>query len=305
MNIKKPCLICITGPTAVGKTAISIQLARYFETEILSFDSRQIYKELNIGTAKPTVEERKGILHHFIDEISVNIPFSAGDFQKQGLQRLKALFQKYTTVIAVGGTGLYLKALTEGLDKFPEINSDIRKKLQQEYQNEGLAPLLKKLQELDFVTFQKIDKQNPQRVLRALEVCIQTGKPYSSFLQKNDVKRDFNVLKIGLNMPRNELYARINARVLNMIEQGLLQEVQELIEKNFDFSLNALNTVGYKEIYAYLNGQYDLNTAISLIQQNTRHYAKRQLTWFRADTEIQWFEPHQYSEILQYIQERT
>ncbi len=305
MNTKKPCLVCITGPTAVGKTAISIQLARYFETEILSFDSRQIYKELNIGTAKPTVEERKGILHHFIDEISVNTPFSAGDFQKQGLQRLKALFQKYTTVIAVGGTGLYLKALTEGLDVFPEINADLRKNLQEQYQNQGLAPLLKKLQELDFVTFQKIDKQNPQRVLRALEVCMQTGKPYSSFLQKNDVKRDFNVLKIGLNMPRNELYARINARVLNMIEQGLIQEVQELIEKNFDFSLNALNTVGYKEIYAHLNREYDLNTAISLIQQNTRHYAKRQLTWFRADTEIQWFEPHQYSQILQYIHECT
>lgn len=305
MKTQKPCLVCIAGPTAVGKTVLAIQLAEYFQTEILSFDSRQIYKELNIGTAKPSVEERNGIIHHFIDEISVNTAFSAGDFEKQGLQRLEKLFKEYPLVIAVGGTGLYLKALTEGLDKFPEINPEIRKKLQQQYEMHGLQPLLEQLAQLDPVTFQKIDRHNPQRVLRALEVCIQTDKPYSSFLAKNNVKREFDVLKIGLNMPRNELYERINSRVLNMIQQGLVQEVQKLVAQNFDFSLNALNTVGYKEIYAYLNGEYDLNTAISLIQQNTRHYAKRQLTWFRADTQIQWFEPQQYAEILQYIQQRT
>lgn len=305
MITQKPCLICITGPTAVGKTDLAIKLAQYFQTEVLSFDSRQIYKELNIGTAKPTIEERKGIIHHFIDEISVNTPFSAGDFEKQALQRLTYLFQKYNFVVAVGGTGLYLKALTEGLDVFPEISPTIRQKLQQEYQLYGLPHLLEQLAELDSITFEKIDKHNPQRVLRALEVCLQTNKPYSSFLTQNKVKREFNVLKIGLNMPRNELYARINARVLNMIEQGLVEEIEQLVAQHFDFSLNALNTVGYKEIYAHLNGEYDLNTAISLIQQNTRHYAKRQLTWFKADTQIQWFEPHQYSQILQYIQECT
>jgi len=301
MNTQKGRLICILGPTAVGKTALAIQLAEYFQTEILSFDSRQIYKEISIGTAKPTMEERKGIPHHFIDEISVLTPFSAGDFEKQALQRLEQLFQMHKTVIATGGTGLYLKALTEGLNTFPETDTALRQSLQQQYEVNGLKPLLEKLQELDTITFEKIDKYNPQRVLRALEVCIQTGKPYSSFLSNHKAERNFEVLKIGLNLPRADLYARINTRVLQMIEQGLVQEVQQLIQQNFDFSLNALNTVGYKEIYAYLHGEYDLNTAISLIQQNTRRYAKRQLTWFRADTEIQWFEPQQYSQILEYI----
>jgi tRNA dimethylallyltransferase len=301
MNTQKGRLICILGPTAVGKTALAIQLAEYFQTEILSFDSRQIYKEISIGTAKPTMEERKGIPHHFIDEISVLTPFSAGDFEKQALQRLEQLFQTHKIVIAVGGTGLYLKALTEGLNTFPETDTALRQSLQQQYEVNGLKPLLEKLQELDTITFEKIDKYNPQRVLRALEVCIQTGKPYSSFLSNHKAERNFEVLKIGLNLPRADLYARINTRVLQMTQQGLVQEVKKLMEQNFDFSLNALNTVGYKEIYAYLHGEYDLNTAISLIQQNTRRYAKRQLTWFRADTEIQWFEPQQYSQILEYI----
>jgi len=301
MNTQKGRLICILGPTAVGKTALAIQLAEYFQTEILSFDSRQIYKEISIGTAKPTMEERKGIPHHFIDEISVLTPFSAGDFEKQALQRLEQLFQTHKIVIAVGGTGLYLKALTEGLNTFPETDTILRLSLQQQYEVNGLKPLLEKLQELDIVTFEKIDKYNPQRVLRALEVCIQTGKPYSSFLSNHKAERNFEVLKIGLNLPRADLYARINTRVLQMMQQGLVQEVKKLMEQNFDFSLNALNTVGYKEIYAYLHGEYDLNTAISLIQQNTRRYAKRQLTWFRADTEIQWFESQQYSQILEYI----
>jgi len=301
MNTQKGRLICILGPTAVGKTALAIQLAEYFQTEILSFDSRQIYKEISIGTAKPTMEERKGIPHHFIDEISVLTPFSAGDFEKQALQRLEQLFQTHKIVIAVGGTGLYLKALTEGLNTFPETDTILRLSLQQQYEVNGLKPLLEKLQELDTITFEKIDKYNPQRVLRALEVCIQTGKPYSSFLSNHKAERNFEVLKIGLNLPRADLYARINTRVLQMMQQGLVQEVKKLMEQNFDFSLNALNTVGYKEIYAYLHGEYDLNTAISLIQQNTRRYAKRQLTWFRADTEIQWFESQQYSQILEYI----
>jgi tRNA dimethylallyltransferase len=301
MNTQKGRLICILGPTAVGKTALAIQLAEYFQTEILSFDSRQIYKEISIGTAKPTMEERKGIPHHFIDEISVLTPFSAGDFEKQALQRLEQLFQTHKIVIAVGGTGLYLKALTEGLNTFPETDTALRQSLQQQYEVNGLKPLLEKLQELDTITFEKIDKYNPQRVLRALEVCIQTGKPYSSFLSNHKAERNFEVLKIGLNLPRADLYARINTRVLQMTQQGLVQEVKKLMEQNFDFSLNALNTVGYKEIYAYLHGEYDLNTAISLIQQNTRRYAKRQLTWFRADTGIQWFEPQQYSQILEYI----
>lgn len=298
-------LICIVGPTAVGKTALSIQLAEYFNTEILSFDSRQIYKELNIGTAKPTLEERKGIIHHFIDEISISTPFSAGDFEKQALARLKQCFEHHSIMISVGGTGLYLKALTEGLDTFPTIPPTLRQKLQQDYNTHGLSPLLEQLSILDPITYQKIDKYNPQRVLRALEVCLQTGKPYSSFLAKNKVKREFNTIKIGLNLAREELYARINHRVLQMTAQGLIQEVQDLIHQQFDFTSNALNTVGYKEIYAYLQGQYDLNTAIHLIQQNTRRYAKRQLTWFKADPEIQWFEPHQYTQILQYIHERT
>ncbi|MCS7077749.1 MAG: tRNA (adenosine(37)-N6)-dimethylallyltransferase MiaA [Bacteroidia bacterium] len=298
----QPCLICIVGPTAVGKTALSIQLAQHFNTEILSFDSRQIYKELTIGTAKPTVLERKGIVHHFIDEISIVQSYSAGDFQKQASARLEQLFQKYKVVIAVGGTGLYLKALLEGLDSFPEPDWTLRCTLQEQYQTEGLVPLLQQLSSLDPVTYQNVDKHNPRRVLRALEVCLQTGKPYSSFLSQNKVKPYFKVIKIGLNMPRAELYKRIDVRVLQMIEQGLVQEVQGLIVQNADFTSNALNTVGYKEIYAYLQGQSDLSMAIHLIQQNTRRYAKRQLTWFNADKEIQWFEPHQWVEILRYIE---
>lgn len=303
MKAKKPCLICIAGPTAVGKTTLSIELAEYLNTEILSFDSRQIYKELNIGTAKPSLEERKGIIHHFIDEISVYQSFSAGDFEKQALKRLNTLFCQYSVVVAVGGTGLYLKALTEGLDTFPKIDTDIRQSIQNEYALQGLPPLLEKLKALDFVTYDKIDKNNPQRVMRALEVCLQTGKTYSSFLTRQKTERNFSIIKIGLTLPRTELYARINARVLQMIEQGWIQEVQTLIDKKFDFSLNALNTVGYKEIYAYLHGEYDWNTAIALIQQNTRRYAKRQLTWFNADAEMKWFNPTTYKEILEYIQQ--
>ncbi|MCS7027128.1 MAG: tRNA (adenosine(37)-N6)-dimethylallyltransferase MiaA [Bacteroidia bacterium] len=294
-------LICIVGPTAVGKTALSIELAQYYKTEILSFDSRQIYKELNIGTAKPTVQERKGIPHHFIDELSITQKFSAGEFQQQSTARLESLFQKYNVVIAVGGTGLYLKALLEGLDIFPQIDLQVRQTLQDRYQKEGLKNLVAELACLDPITYQNIDKHNPRRVLRALEVCLQTGKPYSSFLAKKNIKHNFKIIKIGLNLPRQELYTRINARVLRMIEKGLISEVQNLIDQNVDFSLNSLNTVGYKEIYAYLHQQYDLDTAIDLIQQNTRRYAKRQLTWFRADTQVQWFEPDQYQEILAFL----
>lgn len=292
-------LICIVGPTAIGKTALSIKLAEAYNTEILSADSRQFFKEMSIGTAVPSLEEKEAAPHHFIQHISIEDEYSVGDFEKEALSTTKELFKENTVLILVGGSGLYVKSLLEGLDKFPEINPDIRRDLNEELTEEGLEPLQKKLKLVDPDFYRQIDLENPQRVIRALEVSLGTGKPYSSFLQKQKTPREFEVIKIGLTAPREEIYKRINRRVDIMMKEGLLEEAKSLYPQR---NLNALKTVGYKELFSFLEGKMNLEEAILEIKKNTRRFAKRQLTWFRKEKDILWFEnTTPVEEILAYI----
>ena len=280
-------LINIVGPTAIGKTALSIKVARHYHTEIISADSRQFFKEMNIGTAVPEQEELKAAPHHFIQHISVENQYSVGNFEKDAIKKLDELFRKNSVVIMVGGSGLYIKAVTEGLDEFPKVDPEIRKNLNKHLKEDGIDWLQQKLFVLDPEYYRNIDVQNPHRLIRALEICIATGKPFSSFLHQDKEKRDFKIIPIGLKADREILYERINKRVDLMIENGLVEEARALYPKR-DF--NALNTVGYKELFEYFEEKTDLETAISEIKKNTRRFAKRQLTWFRKDSEIQWFE---------------
>ncbi len=280
-------LIVITGPTAIGKTRISIQLAKYFDCEIISADSRQFYKEMSIGTAAPTADELKQATHHCIQHKSIQETYTVGDFEKDALHKIDALFKHNNYIILVGGSGLYIDAITKGLDNFPEVDPDIRKKLQEEYATYGIENLQQQLKVLDPIHYEKIDLQNTHRVMRALEVCIGSGKPYSSFLNTEKKTRPFNSIKIGITAERPIIYDRINKRVELMIKEGLIDEVKNLYAYK---SLNALNTVGYKEIFNYLDTIWDLNFAILEIKKNTRRFAKRQLTWFKKDLETTWFD---------------
>ncbi|UJH91198.1 tRNA (adenosine(37)-N6)-dimethylallyltransferase MiaA [Antarcticibacterium sp. 1MA-6-2] len=285
--MKNKNLVAIVGPTAIGKTSLSIALARAFHTEIISADSRQFYKEMNIGTAAPTAEELQAAPHHFIHNISIQDEYSVGDYERDALQKIEDLFQKSPILILVGGSGLYVKSLLEGLDNFPEVDPLIRKQLNQQLNEQGLSPLKEKLNQLDPFYFSRVDIENPHRVIRALEICLGTGKPYSSFLEGAKQTRDFNAIKIGLTAPREIIYDRINMRVDLMMEQGLLEEAEHLYPLK---ELNALNTVGYKELFKYIEGDYSLEEAIAEIKKNTRRFAKRQLTWFRKEKDITWFE---------------
>ncbi len=280
-------LIVIVGPTAIGKTSLSIALAKYFNCEIVSADSRQFYKEMNIGTAAPTIDELKQAKHHFIQHKSIKDDYTVGDFEKEALEKLSKLFQNNDYAILVGGSGLYVDAVIKGLDYFPEVDPNVRKKLQEEYQNNGIELLQQQLQVLDPLYYQKVDLQNTHRVIRALEVSISSGKPYSTFLSATKKNRPFNTIKIGVIADRQIIYDRINLRVDLMIKEGLLDEVKSIHQYK---TLNALNTVGYKEIFNYLEDEWDLDFAISEIKKNTRRFAKRQLTWFRKDPEITWFD---------------
>ncbi|MCK6650234.1 MAG: tRNA (adenosine(37)-N6)-dimethylallyltransferase MiaA [Bacteroidia bacterium] len=294
-----PTLLVIAGPTAIGKTALSIQLAKHFNTSILSADSRQFFKEMSIGTAKPTQEEMQGITHYFIDSHSISEDFNVGKYETDAIQLLEKLFKEKDLVLLVGGSGLYVDAICNGLDELPEANENIRKQLEETYQTQGITALQEQLKELDPDYYAQVDLNNPQRLLRALEVCLSTGKPYSK--QRTGVKkeRNFKCIKIGLNTDREELYERINQRVDIMMQQGLLEEVKKLIHfKN----KNALQTVGYKELFDHLEGEISLNEAIELIKQHTRNFAKRQLTWFRRDEQIRWFEPKQLDDIISYVE---
>ncbi|MGF7079895.1 tRNA (adenosine(37)-N6)-dimethylallyltransferase MiaA [Mucilaginibacter sp. UYCu711] len=281
-------LIVIAGPTASGKTAAAIKLAQHYKTAIISADSRQFYREMAIGTAKPNWLELAAAKHYFIDSHSVTEPFSVGDFEKQGLALLDELFQSHNIVILVGGSGLYIKALCEGFDDMPQADVTVREQLNTEFALKGIAALQDELKTADPAYYDEVDLQNPQRIIRALEVYRSTGKPFSSFRKSTINKRPFDTLKIGLDLPRAVLYDRINQRVDEMIKDGLVEEVKELIPYR---SLNALNTVGYSEVFDYLDNKTDLNRAIELIKQNTRHFAKRQLTWFRKDKTIHWLQP--------------
>jgi tRNA dimethylallyltransferase len=293
-------LISIAGPTAIGKTAAAITLARYYQTEILSADSRQFYREMSIGTAKPSDTELAAATHHFINSQSIADSFNVGDFEEQGLARLQEIFKTRYTAIMAGGSGLYLKAITEGFDDLPNIDPAIRQNLNNLLAAQGISVLQEKLQQADPVYYNRVDLQNPQRLIRALEVFEGTGQPYSTYRKGSYKQRPFQTIKIGLDMPREELYERINLRVDDMFAQGLVHEVQQLLPYR---SLNALNTVGYSEIFDYLDGKTTLTRATELIKQNTRRFAKRQLTWFRKDQDVKWFNPANIPGIIAYINE--
>ncbi|CAH8283698.1 tRNA dimethylallyltransferase [Mariniflexile fucanivorans] len=280
-------LISIVGPTAIGKTALSIKLANYFNTEIISADSRQFFKEMSIGTAAPSQEELAAAKHHFIHHKSIQDIYNVGAFEKDALATLNRLFKTHDVVIMVGGSGLYVDAVVKGLDDFPEVNTSIRENLNTQLETEGLPYLQNQLKILDEVSYKNIAIDNPKRVIRALEICIGTGKPYASFLNKKNINRNFKTITIGLTAERETIYNRINQRVDMMMEQGLLEEVKTLLPfKN----LNALNTVGYKEIFNYLEGEWTLDFAVSEIKKNSRRFAKRQLTWFKRDENTFWFD---------------
>lgn len=280
-------LISIVGPTAIGKTQLSIKLASHFKTEIISADSRQFFKEMQIGTAAPSATELESVKHHFVHHMSIHDHYNVGNFEKDAIKKLNELFKKHNIVIMVGGSGLYVDAVTKGLDDFPELDPKIRENLNQQLEINGLDFLKKKLKELDIESYNSIAIDNPHRVIRALEVCLGTNKPYSSFLNKKKAKRSFKTISIGLNTERQIIYDRINQRVDLMVKEGLLNEVKSLLPYQ---DLNALNTVGYKEIFKYFNNEWTLDFAISEIKKNTRRFAKRQLTWFRKDDSIIWFD---------------
>jgi tRNA dimethylallyltransferase len=298
MSTDQKYLISVVGPTAVGKTAAAIQLANHYHTEILSADSRQLFREMSIGTAKPTADELRQAHHHFINTHNVTAPFSVGDFEKQGIAVLEHLFAKHNIAIMAGGSGLYVNAIINGFDDLPTAPPEIREELNQLLATKGIDFLQQKLLSVDPIYYRQVDLNNPQRLIRALEVYQSTGKPYSSYRTGSLVKRDFSVIKIGLDLPREELYNRINQRVDLMIADGLVDEVKSLTQYR---NLNALNTVGYTEVFDYLDGKTDLPAAIALIKQNTRRFAKRQLTWFRKDKDIQWFKPTDVLIIQEYI----
>ena len=280
-------LITIVGPTAIGKTSLSIEIAKHFNTEVISSDSRQFYKEMNIGTAVPSSEELNQVKHHFIQNLSIHEDYNVGQFEKDAIITLKKLFIKHNIVVMVGGSGLYLDAVLKGLDNFPAVDPSVRKNLKIQIEKKGFKTLQEQLKILDLETFQKIDIENHQRVVRALEICIGSGRPFSSFLTNKTIQRNFIPIKIGLTADRNIIYDRINERVDIMITSGLLGEVKDLLKYKY---LNALQTVGYKELFRYLENEISLEFAVEEIKKNTRRFAKRQLTWYKKDNEITWFD---------------
>lgn len=296
---KNKTLIVIAGPTAIGKTALAIELARHFSTEIISADSRQFFQEISIGTAKPSREELAGAKHHFIDSHSITTFFSTGDFEKQALKVLEGIFATNDFAIMVGGSGLYLDAVTKGLDELPDTDMQIREELNTLFQTQGLDPIKERLATADPEYYAKVDQFNPQRMIRGLEFFMSTGKKVSGFLTNSKKERPFNMIKIGLDLERALLYQRINHRVDLMLAAGLLDEVRKVAQYK---ELNALKTVGYAELFDYLDGMLSYEEAVDKIKQNTRRFAKRQLTWFRRDKDIQWFEPQSPSlDVLNYI----
>lgn len=291
-------LIVIAGPTAVGKTALSVELARHFGCPVISADSRQFFKEMSIGTAKPTAAEMQEVPHYFVDHISIHDTYNVGQYEREAITTIEQLFEKHNELILVGGSGLYINAVLNGVDEFEEIAPEIRENLNQTYQAQGLAWLQEKLLELDPVYYQQVDLNNPQRLIRALEVCIHNGKPYSSFRTKEKKIRPFNTIPILINTEREVLYDRINRRVDQMMANGLLEEVKHLYPHK---QLNALNTVGYKELFDFLDHKNTLEEAVNLIKQNTRRYAKRQLTWFNNQGDYESFGPDDLEKLKAYL----
>lgn len=294
-------LLVLAGPTAIGKTSCGIQLAEHFSTEIISADSRQIYLETNIGTAVPTVEELGRVKHHFIQSTSLENPYNASRFELDALQTVEHLFKDHELVLMVGGSGLYIDAVCKGIDDLPSADPQLRSGLLEQFSQEGLDPLTKRLKELDPISHGRVDLKNHMRVLKALEVSIQTGKPYSSFLSEQKKERPFNILRVALDMDREELYQRINQRVELMMEEGLLDEVKSLVRFRH---LTAMKTVGYRELFRYLDGEISLDEAVDLIKRHTRKFARKQLTWFRKGQQYTWFHPEQCEEIAAWIKKQ-
>jgi len=292
-------LITIIGPTAIGKTTLAIKIANYFKTEIVSADSRQFYKEMNIGTAKPSTSELNSIKHHLINNKSVNDDYNIYDYEKDALKSIESIFNKNDIAILVGGSGLYINTVLYGLDEIPGISEEVRNSLYLDLELRGIKKLQEKLKLLDPSSYRSIDINNPRRLIRALEVSISTGKSYSSFLKKKKKKRDFNIIVLGMNQERLDLYKKINTRVDNMVEIGLINEVKELYTLK---GLNTLNTIGYSEVFNYIEDKYSLDECINEIKKNTRRYAKRQLTWFKSIDRVEWITPdYTFEKVIAYI----
>jgi len=297
----KPTLLVILGPTGVGKTNISLRLAEYLACPIVSSDSRQLYRELKIGTAAPTDDQLSKMRHYFIGSHSILDEYSAGQYELDVLKLLDELFQSNETVMLVGGSMMYIDAICNGMDDIPTVDAEVRRFWMEKYASKGLEYIQTELKRLDPKHYGEVDLLNAKRILHALEICSMTGKPYSDLRTGQRKERPFNILKIGLNRPRPELYERINARVEEMMADGLLHEAEQFyVYRN----LNTLNTVGYKELYEYMDGTYPLDFAVNMIKQDSRRYAKRQLTWFNRDKEINWFHPDNEDEIMKFVSDK-
>ncbi|HET6994845.1 MAG TPA: tRNA (adenosine(37)-N6)-dimethylallyltransferase MiaA [Chitinophagaceae bacterium] len=296
---KNKIVIIVEGPTAVGKTSVAIALAKHFKTEIISADSRQCYKELSIGVARPSAKELEQIKHHFIASHSIRDEINAAGFEQYALKKTDELFEHHDKIVMVGGTGLYIKAFCEGLDEIPPVDAEIRKEINSKYEKNGLPWLQEEVRTKDPGFYEVGETQNPQRMLRALEVVESTGKSILHFRKGKKAERGFSIIKIGLELPKEQLHDNIHQRTDKMIEEGLVQEVKGLQPH---YKLNALQTVGYSEIFDYLNGKISLSEAIRNIKTNTRRYAKRQMTWFRKDKEVEWFAPGDAHRIISYIE---
>ena len=291
-------LIVLTGPTAVGKTAVSLGIAKHFGIPVINADSRQIFKELRIGTARPTETEMQEVKHYFVGTLGIEDYYSASLYEQQVLELLDKEFQSHDYALLSGGSMMYIDAVCDGIDDIPTIDDQTRETMKRRLKEEGLEALVEELRRLDPDYYEIVDRQNPRRVVHALEICVMTGKTYTSFRKRSKKERPFRIIKIGLDRPREELYLRINARVDKMMSDGLLDEVKALYPKK---ELNALNTVGYKELFDYLDGRWPLEEAVERIKGNTRRYARKQLTWYKKDEHIRWFHPDDKQSLMNYI----
>lgn len=300
MNLQKPTLIVLIGPTGIGKTDLSLTLAEFYHTEIISADSRQLYADLKIGTAAPTQEQLSRVRHHFVGTLQLTDYYSAACYEIEVMKRLEGLFKSNRVVILTGGSMMYIDAVCNGIDDIPTVDEETRKIMMERYEENGLDNLCAELKLLDPEYYHIVDLKNPKRVIHALEICYMTGKTYSSFRTNKKKNRPFNIIKIGLRREREELYERINLRVDQMMQAGLLEEAKSVYPYRH---LNALNTVGYKELFKYLDGTWDLSFAIEKIKQNSRIYSRKQMTWFKRDKEVTWFHPDQQQEILHHLEQ--
>lgn len=296
-----PTLIVLIGPTGVGKTELSLRIAESFQTSIVSADSRQLYAELKIGTAAPTPDQLKRVPHYLVGTLHLTDYYSAAQYETEALEILNKLFTQHEVVVLTGGSMMYVDAICKGIDDIPTVDAETRQLMLQKYEEEGLEQLCAELRLLDPEYYRIVDLKNPKRVIHALEICYMTGRTYTSFRTQQKKERPFRIIKIGLTRDREELYDRINRRVDMMMEEGLLEEVRSVLPYRH---LNSLNTVGYKELFKYLDGEWELSFAIDKIKQNSRIYSRKQMTWFKRDEEIQWFHPEQETEILAYLRQQ-